>query len=99
MHDVGTGDGIVIPIVEHYGRASGRMPRQCSPENFQKTQNRLRTPPLWGVRLRSRLMHDGVSLTYRDAIVRHGGEAEQAASSFRKLTPQGGYLRIYGRHK
>jgi CxxC motif-containing protein (DUF1111 family) len=88
MHDVGTGDGIVIPIVEHYGRASGRMPRQCSPENFQKTQNRIRTAPLWGVRLRSRLMHDGVSLTYRDAIVRHGGEAEQAAANFRKLPPQ-----------
>jgi CxxC motif-containing protein (DUF1111 family) len=88
MHDVGTGDGIVIPIVEHYGRVSGRMPRECTSENFQKTQYRIRTAPLWGVRLRSRLMHDGVSLTFQDAIGRHGGEADQAARSFRKLPAQ-----------
>src|SRR5262249_55641104 len=75
LHDVGTGDGIVIPTAEHYGRAARRMPRECSPENFQKTQNRVRTAPLWGVRLRTRLMHDGASLTLRDAIFRHRGEA------------------------
>lgn len=85
MHDVGTGDGIVIPTVEHYGRASRQMPRECSPDNFQKTRNRLRTAPLWGVRLRNRLMHDGTSVTLRDAIVRHAGEAGQAAGRFRKL--------------
>jgi len=85
LHDVGTGDGIVIPIVEHYGRASRQMPKECSPENFQKTRNRVRTAPLWGVRLRTRLMHDGTTVTLRDAIVRHGGEADQAARAFRKL--------------
>jgi CxxC motif-containing protein (DUF1111 family) len=36
LHDVGTGDGIVIPTVEHYGRAARQMPRECSPETFQK---------------------------------------------------------------
>jgi CxxC motif-containing protein (DUF1111 family) len=85
LHDVGTGDGIVIPTVEHYGRASRQMPKECSPENFQKTENRMRTPPLWGVRLRPRLMHDGGSVTLRDAILRHGGEAEQATHGFRRL--------------
>jgi CxxC motif-containing protein (DUF1111 family) len=85
LHDVGTGDGIVIPTVEHYGRASRQMPKECSPENFQKTRNRVRTAPLWGVRLRPRLMHDGASLTLRDAILRHSGEADQATRSFRKL--------------
>lgn len=85
LHDVGTGDGIVIPTVEHYGRATNRMPDQCSPENFQRTQNRLRTAPLWGVRFRTRLMHDGTSITLRDAILRHGGEADAAARNFRKL--------------
>jgi CxxC motif-containing protein (DUF1111 family) len=39
------------------------------------TRNRMRTAPLWGMRTRSRLMHDGLSLTATDAIVRHGGEA------------------------
>jgi CxxC motif-containing protein (DUF1111 family) len=85
LHDVGTGDGIVIPTVEHYGRASRQMPKECSPEEFQKTRNRVRTAPLWGVRLRTRLMHDGASLTLRDAILRHAGEADQAIRAFRKL--------------
>jgi CxxC motif-containing protein (DUF1111 family) len=85
LHDVGTGDGIVIPTVEHYGRAAHQMPAQCSPENFQKTRNRVRTAPLWGVRLRTRLMHDGATVTLRDAILRHGGEAEHATHQFRKL--------------
>ena len=86
IHDVGTGDGIVVPTVEHYGRAARQMPRECSPENFEKTRNRVRTAPLWGVRLRSRLMHDGISVTLRDAILRHGGEADQAAHGFRRLS-------------
>jgi CxxC motif-containing protein (DUF1111 family) len=85
MHDVGTGDGIVIPLVEHYARMARQMPRECSPENFQKTRNRVRTAPLWGVRLRPRLMHDGASTTFRDAILRHRKEAEQAAQRFRRL--------------
>jgi CxxC motif-containing protein (DUF1111 family) len=86
LHDVGTGDGIEIPILEHYGRASRRMPSECSPDNFRKTRNRVRTAPLWGVRLRGRLMHDGNSVTLRDAILRHAGEAEQATRAFRKLS-------------
>ena len=85
LHDVGTGDGIVIPVVEHYGRASHQMPKACSPENFQKTRNRVRTAPLWGARLRTRLMHDGTSLTFVDAILRHRGEADEAARVFRRL--------------
>jgi len=86
LHDVGTGDGIVVPIIEHYGRAARQMPKECSSENFQKTQNRIRTAPLWGLRLRSRLMHDGASVTLRDAVLRHGGEAGEATKDFRKLS-------------
>jgi CxxC motif-containing protein (DUF1111 family) len=85
LHDVGTGDGIVVPTVEHYGRVARQMPRECSPEEFQKTRYRVRTAPLWGLRLRTRLMHDGVSVTFRDAILRHAGEADQATRAFRKL--------------
>jgi CxxC motif-containing protein (DUF1111 family) len=85
LHDVGTGDGIVIPTVEHYGRASRQMPPECTPDNFQKTRNRVRTAPLWGLRLRTRLMHDGTSYTLRDAILRHAGEADPSRRDFRKL--------------
>jgi CxxC motif-containing protein (DUF1111 family) len=86
LHDVGTGDGIVIPVVEHYGRAAMRaMPLAVTTEAFQKTRNRVRTAPLWGVRFRSRLMHDGQSLTFHDAILRHEKEASQSARAFRRL--------------
>jgi CxxC motif-containing protein (DUF1111 family) len=37
------------------------------------TRNMVRTPPLWGVRTRPELMHDGLSLTFNDAIQRHAG--------------------------
>jgi CxxC motif-containing protein (DUF1111 family) len=49
------------------------------------TRNKLRTPPLWGVRTRLRLMHDGRSLTFENAILRHGNEAEPVTNAFRSL--------------
>src|SRR5262245_10348346 len=52
------------------------------------TRNKMRTAPLWGVRTRSRLMHDGNSLTFSDAILRHAGEAEDVISAYRALTPK-----------
>lgn len=54
----------------------------------QDTANKLRTPPLWGVRTRNRLMHDGNSLTFGDAIERHRGEAAEASEHFRRLLPR-----------
>jgi CxxC motif-containing protein (DUF1111 family) len=51
-----------------------------------ETANKLRTPPLWGLRTRDRLMHDGQSLTRQDAIVRHGGEAASVINNYRLLT-------------
>lgn len=52
----------------------------------QTTRLRLRTAPLWGVRTRDRLMHDGESLTFMEAILRHAGEATPVIDSFRALT-------------
>jgi CxxC motif-containing protein (DUF1111 family) len=52
------------------------------------TRNKLRTAPLWGVRTRSRLMHDGLSLTFNDAILRHGGQAASVTASYRNLSAQ-----------
>jgi CxxC motif-containing protein (DUF1111 family) len=49
------------------------------------TRNKMRTPPLWGVRTRSRLMHDGASLTFEDAIARHAGQALPVTQAFRAL--------------
>jgi CxxC motif-containing protein (DUF1111 family) len=69
LHDVGTGDGI---------------PVQATPE-FAATANQMRTAPLWGLRTRSRLMHDGLTFTPRDAIERHRGQASGVAAAFAQL--------------
>jgi CxxC motif-containing protein (DUF1111 family) len=51
----------------------------------QSTANKLRTAPLWGLRTRSRHMHDGAALTLFEAIRRHGGEAAGVTGAFRRL--------------
>lgn len=85
LHDVGTGDGIVQTAQEHFGRhRSSPFTRSLMPA-FNSTQYRIRTPPLWGVRLRTRLMHDGRTLTLSDAIGRHQHEAGAASRAFFNL--------------
>ena len=86
MHDVGTGDGILQAIREHYGhRAFQQMSGYLSKQDFEGSRNKIRTAPLWGVRLRPRLMHDGTSLTLLEAISRHRGEASHIIQQFEKL--------------
>ena len=87
LHDVGTGDGIAIPAAEHYGKHVHEVQwKNFSPENLQATTNRMRTAPLWGVRLQPMLMHDGASLTFLDAIRRHRGEASRVIERFERLS-------------
>ena len=69
-HDIGTGDG--IPILP-------------TPE-FANTTNRMRTAPLWGLRTRNRLMHDGLSFTKEEAIQRHAGQASAVRQRFNALS-------------
>lgn len=51
-----------------------------------------RTPPLWGIGLLKRvnghiqLMHDGRADGFEEAILWHGGEAKDAAASYKKLS-------------
>ena len=86
MHDVGTGDGILQATREHYGnRVFQMMSGYLSKQDFESSRNKIRTAPLWGVRLRPRLMHDGASLTLREAIARHRGEAGHVSERFEKL--------------
>ncbi|HEY3137877.1 MAG TPA: di-heme oxidoredictase family protein [Blastocatellia bacterium] len=48
--------------------------------------NKMRTAPLWGMRTRDRLMHDGEELTRNDAILRHAGEAAGVINSYINLS-------------
>ena len=57
-------------------------------EQAAAAPNEIRTPALWGLRLRRPFLHDGSASTVEDAILRHGAEAEQARRSFLDLSPQ-----------
>jgi CxxC motif-containing protein (DUF1111 family) len=47
--------------------------------------NEMRTPPLWGLRLRKQLLHDGSALDPESAIERHGGEAARVRDRYRNM--------------
>src|SRR3984893_15955845 len=86
VHDLGTGDGILQATREHYGnKVFQMMSGYLSKQDFESSRNKIRTAPLWGVRLRPRLMHDGASLMLRDATLRHRGEAGHVSQRFEKL--------------
>ncbi len=70
LHDIGTGDGIPI------------LPQ---PE-YAATASQIRTAPLWGLRTRNRLMHDGLSFTRQEAIQKHGGQAASVTNAYNALT-------------
>lgn len=69
-HDIGSGDGIPVLPLPEYA----------------DTANKMRTAPLWGLRTRNRLMHDGLSFTRQAAIERHQGEAEPVRRRYRALS-------------
>ena len=48
----------------------------------------IRTPALWGLRLRRPLLHDGSAATIADAIERHGREAALAREGYARLSTQ-----------
>jgi CxxC motif-containing protein (DUF1111 family) len=72
LHDIGTGDG--IPITP--------LPQHAD------TANKMRTAPLWGLRTRNRLMHDGLSFTFNEAIQRHQGQAADVTAAFNLLSDE-----------
>ena len=46
----------------------------------------IRTPALWGLRLRRPFLHDGSAATIDDAIRRHGGEAARAMEAIARMS-------------
>ncbi|MSV29527.1 MAG: hypothetical protein EXQ52_12415 [Bryobacterales bacterium] len=67
-------------------------------EQADANGDEMRTPPLWGLRFRRPLLHDGSAATALEAIRRHGVEAEAARSRFLALEPaeQGNVLVFLG---
>jgi CxxC motif-containing protein (DUF1111 family) len=70
LHDIGTGDG--VPVLPG--------------AEFAGTAAQIRTAPLWGLRTRNRLMHDGLSFTRQEAIARHAGQAATVRSAYDALS-------------
>jgi CxxC motif-containing protein (DUF1111 family) len=66
MHDIGSGDG--IPTLPG--------------TEYAQTATQMRTAPLRGLRTRNRLMHDGLTATFEEAIDRHGGQAESVKATY-----------------
>lgn len=66
LHDVGTGDD--IPALPG--------------AEYAATASQIRTAPLWALRTRNRLMHDGLSFALEEAIVRHQGQAVGVTNAF-----------------
>ena len=54
----------------------------------QDTQHKLRTAALWGLRTKTRFMHDLKSESFESAILRHQGEASDSTEQFKQLTQQ-----------
>jgi CxxC motif-containing protein (DUF1111 family) len=52
------------------------------------SRTRVRTPPLWGLRIRTVFMHDGNSVNLSEAIRRHRGEAADSSRNFQQLSAQ-----------
>lgn len=48
--------------------------------------NEIRTAPLWGLRVRPALLHDGRARTVADAVLGHAGEATAARNRFARLS-------------
>src|SRR5256884_195450 len=62
LHDVGTGDGIVQSMTEHYGKKMYSITwKNLSIPAFEGSANKIRTAPLWGVRLHSRRSEEHTS--------------------------------------
>lgn len=59
--------------------------------DFEAGGREWRTAPLWGVGLtqvvnpNARFLHDGRAATLEEAVLWHGGEAEESREHFRKL--------------
>jgi CxxC motif-containing protein (DUF1111 family) len=68
----------------HLGAVTDVVPD--APNLDQRSANRIRTAPLWGLRARPHLMHDGLSLTIEDAIRRHRGQADGVRLKFEALS-------------
>ncbi len=66
-------------LLHDIGTGDGIRQGEAAPEE-------MRTPALWGLRLRRPLLHDGSAATILDAVRRHRGEASLSRQGFDRLS-------------
>jgi CxxC motif-containing protein (DUF1111 family) len=66
-------------LLHDIGTGDGIPQAEARPEE-------IRTPALWGLRVRRPLLHDGSASTVEEAIAAHRGEAEAMRRRFEGLT-------------
>lgn len=66
-------------LLHDIGTGDGIVQGDARPEE-------IRTPPLWGVRLRAPFLHDGRASTLRQAVELHSGESAGSRDHFERLS-------------
>ena len=74
-----------VARVQARPRPGARRTLNDEPGLDQRTINTIRTAPLWGLRVRPQLLHDGSALTIDEAIRKHKGQAEEVTKKYLKL--------------
>ena len=80
------GNKIIHPFSDYLLHDIGTGDGIVQTPAFPETASKLRTAPLWGLRMRPRYMHDLKSLSLESAISRHRGEADEVADRFEELS-------------
>jgi CxxC motif-containing protein (DUF1111 family) len=74
----------IVPLLRVPGniRQLRGVPQRLLTGDLVDTAPMIRTAPLWGLRVRPQLLHDGSALTIDEAIRRHGGQAEKVKLNY-----------------
>lgn len=97
MHDMGPELADVSGVVSKSSREirqsiggyfgpSSTLPTETRTAVSVGTDSFWQTPPLWGIAQSAPYMHDGRAKNIQEAILAHGGEAEEAKQGFKRLT-------------
>lgn len=67
---------------------NGNYGQRYMETGLTETANMMRTAPLWGLRARPQLMHDGLSLTLDEAIRRHANQGQAPKDAYNNLSEE-----------
>ncbi len=78
----------VLHLLSEGGKIQVQENRRCLGGDLIDTASMIRTAPLWGLRVRPQLLHDGSALTIDEAIRKHRGQAEKVRLNYEHVLTQ-----------